>query len=101
MADERPVSIQSDQVSALPDRVRAIGVIVPIGGTPGQMTQQVVSIADATGAILDSMQLDRDISRQTLQELREIRRLLAMALGSPDVLFAPTPTSVETEPNAF
>jgi len=63
------------------------GANVTIAGAPVQTAQQVVSIADSYGAIVDQFYDQTARNIDIVSELREIRRLLSLYMGVP---FQPT-----------
>lgn len=99
---EQVIQLQTDQITNIPGGgVRTITANVPVGQSDvasplAQVQQQVVSIADKTGAILDGLQTNGDHIFQIMLELRAIRTILAQAYGLP-AIFEPLPgVNVET-----
>ena len=85
MAQEQSVQLQTDALTptGAPLRIIVSGANVTIAGAPVATGQQVVSIADSTGAIIDQT---RDVTAtltDLLAELREIRKLVSMFMGVP------------------
>ena len=81
---ETPVPLQADTITTLPGGgIRTVVATVLVNGIPTPVQMQVVSLADADGVILDDFPAYNK-SREILIELREIRRLIALALGVPD-----------------
>jgi hypothetical protein len=84
VAQEQGVQLQADTLAATGSPVRMIGsgVTVTVNGVPVQTAQQVVSVADANGAIIDKF-FDNSTSQDILIELREMRKLLCLFMGVP------------------
>lgn len=89
MPQDQSIPLQTDTLSTVPGGgVRTIGLSVPIAGAATPVQQQVVSIADASGAILDQ-QAEQLWRAQVIDELREIRKLIALFMG----IYVPLPES--------
>ena len=88
---EQGVQLQTDTLAptGAPLRIIISGANVTVGTAPVATGQQVVSVADGTGAVIDTF-ADTYTDLLVLNELRQIRLLLAQLLGVP-VLAPPIP----------
>jgi hypothetical protein len=82
MPNESPVPLQADTLSQLPGGgVRTIVAVVMVNGVPTPVQMQVVTVADQNGVLLDAPR--DDVLREMSNDLKDIRKLVAMLLGVP------------------
>jgi hypothetical protein len=80
---ELPVPLQTDTVSTLPGGgIRTITARVVVNGQLQDVQMQVVAIADANGVLFDANE-DRQIQIAILQEIRDLKRIMAYSAELP------------------
>lgn len=89
-ASEQPVPLQSDTVTTAPGGVRAINAVVLVNGVPTLVQMQVVSLADANGRVLQDLSALTDPMEAVVDELRQIKRLLAIIAQVPETFAGDT-----------
>lgn len=83
MAIESGVSLQADSLSTVPGGpVRFIQMSMPISGQQTLVQAQVVAVTDANGVVLDWNGYSTQMN-DILDELRELRKLIALWMGVP------------------
>lgn len=84
---EQPVPLQVDTITAAPGGgIRAITALVMLNGVPTQVQMQVIAMADATGRTLADLGTLTDPFEAVIDELKSIKRLLAVIAQEPELL---------------